>query len=201
MSELALKLIKEAKDKRLTRLDLGNCGLTELPDELFELTWLEDLDLNDNFYLYNLSPIAELVNLKSLTIYKTSVSNLHPIAKLIDLDFLCFSQTNVCNIKPLENLLKLYTLIMSETEVSDISPLRNLVNLHFLNISDTKVVDLSPSVGLLNLIVLKQVFIYNSKPLCLAVRCCVLLPITVHYPTKKHIGTMVLFIKVPKHNP
>ena len=39
MSELALKRIKEAIDKRLTRLDLGNCGLTELPDELFELVW------------------------------------------------------------------------------------------------------------------------------------------------------------------
>jgi hypothetical protein len=32
MSELALKWGKEAKEKRLTRLDLGNCGLTELPD-------------------------------------------------------------------------------------------------------------------------------------------------------------------------
>ena len=43
MSELALKLIREAKETRATRLDLGNCGLTELPDELFELTWLEEL--------------------------------------------------------------------------------------------------------------------------------------------------------------
>ena len=42
MSELALQRIREAKEKRLTRLDLGNCGLTELPEELFELTWLED---------------------------------------------------------------------------------------------------------------------------------------------------------------
>ena len=42
MSELALKLIKEAKEKRLTRLDLGNCGLTELPDELFELEDLKE---------------------------------------------------------------------------------------------------------------------------------------------------------------
>ena len=42
MSELALKLIEEAKEKRLTRLDLGNCGLTELPDEVFELVWLEE---------------------------------------------------------------------------------------------------------------------------------------------------------------
>ena len=30
MSELALKLIKEAKEKRLTQLDLGNCGLKAL---------------------------------------------------------------------------------------------------------------------------------------------------------------------------
>ncbi len=47
MSELALKRIREAKDKRLTHRDLGNCGLTELPDELFELTWLEELILSD----------------------------------------------------------------------------------------------------------------------------------------------------------
>ncbi len=36
MSELALKGIKEAKDKRLTHLDLGNCGLMALRDELFD---------------------------------------------------------------------------------------------------------------------------------------------------------------------
>jgi hypothetical protein len=35
MSELALELIKEAKEKRLTRLDLGNCGLTEFNPNLF----------------------------------------------------------------------------------------------------------------------------------------------------------------------
>ena len=46
MPELALKLIRKAKQKRLTRLDLGNCGLTEIPEELFELTWLEELILS-----------------------------------------------------------------------------------------------------------------------------------------------------------
>ena len=43
MSELALKLIYEAKKKNLKSLNLGNCGLTELPRELFELVWLEEL--------------------------------------------------------------------------------------------------------------------------------------------------------------
>jgi internalin A len=39
----ALELIKKEKKERTGRLDLGNCGLSELPDELFELTWLEEL--------------------------------------------------------------------------------------------------------------------------------------------------------------
>jgi internalin A len=39
MSALALKRIREAKEQRLTRLDLGNCSLTELPDALFEFVW------------------------------------------------------------------------------------------------------------------------------------------------------------------
>jgi internalin A len=53
MSALALKLIQEAKEQRLTRLDLGNCGLTELPDELFELVWLEELILSSSAVFYD----------------------------------------------------------------------------------------------------------------------------------------------------
>ena len=43
MSELALKLIQKAKDTRATHLDLGNCGLSELLDALFELVDLKVL--------------------------------------------------------------------------------------------------------------------------------------------------------------
>ena len=45
MSKLALDLIRAAKSTRAKTLDLGNCGLTELPDELFELVDLEVLCL------------------------------------------------------------------------------------------------------------------------------------------------------------
>lgn len=44
----ALQIIHEAKETRAISLDLGNCGLTELPDELFELTWLEELILSSS---------------------------------------------------------------------------------------------------------------------------------------------------------
>ena len=37
--------IAEAKEKKLTTLDLRNCGLGKIPDEVFELTHLEYLYL------------------------------------------------------------------------------------------------------------------------------------------------------------
>jgi internalin A len=42
MSLLAQQLIEREKELRTGYLDLGNCGLTELPD-LSELEWLETL--------------------------------------------------------------------------------------------------------------------------------------------------------------
>ncbi|WP_426993879.1 hypothetical protein [Methylomonas sp. CM2] len=47
MSELALKLIEENKLTRATILDLGNCGLTEVPMEISELVWLEELSFSN----------------------------------------------------------------------------------------------------------------------------------------------------------
>ena len=46
MSELARRLIREniekqARGEEATTLDLGNCGLTELPPEALECVWVE----------------------------------------------------------------------------------------------------------------------------------------------------------------
>jgi len=43
MSSFALQLIAENKKTKATRPGPGNCGLTELPLELFETEWLEEL--------------------------------------------------------------------------------------------------------------------------------------------------------------
>ncbi|MEO0875191.1 MAG: hypothetical protein AAFY48_11350 [Bacteroidota bacterium] len=44
MTELAQELIEKEKRERTGYLDLGRCGLTEMPD-LSELEWLETLIL------------------------------------------------------------------------------------------------------------------------------------------------------------
>ena len=55
MSEIALQKIAEAKEQRLTRLDLGNCGITDENSEpvfeaLAELEWLEWLNLASDYW-------------------------------------------------------------------------------------------------------------------------------------------------------
>lgn len=53
MSELALKLIRENIEKHRRGeearfLDLGNCGMTEVPEEIGECVWVEGLSLMGN---------------------------------------------------------------------------------------------------------------------------------------------------------
>ena len=50
MSNLALKLITENKKTRSPVLDLGNCGLKYIPEELEELVWLEELNFSSRWF-------------------------------------------------------------------------------------------------------------------------------------------------------
>ena len=45
MSKLAKKLIAENKRTKAKFLDLGKCGLKEIPAEIAEMIWLEGLSL------------------------------------------------------------------------------------------------------------------------------------------------------------
>ncbi len=181
MSELALKLIKEAKDKRLTRLDLRWTGLTKYPKALFQLTWLEELLLSndDESYHYdyygdklisennreyianNLKfihhKISNLKNLKKLTISAHpdediwEIKDLSPLENLANLEVLDISCTQVSNLQPIRNLTNLKSLHIFQTEVKDLTPLKNLTNLEYLLIFHTQISDLNPIESLTNL--------------------------------------------------
>lgn len=53
MSELALLLIEENKQTRKPALDLGNCGLTRVPDAIGDCAWLETLILSNSWLEYD----------------------------------------------------------------------------------------------------------------------------------------------------
>ena len=92
--------IAEEKEKRTGFLDLGRLGLTELPEELFELEYLwglnwgswwrdgqeevyeADSDLAPNQHAHQLIHLQRFPGLRLLSVSQTDISDLSPLAGL-----------------------------------------------------------------------------------------------------------------------
>jgi internalin A len=172
MSKLALKLIAENKKTRSTFLDLGNCGLTEVPEEIGELVWLEGLlftgvwTVNDNKTLIsnNSGPQNKLFRLAPAT-YCQSNPESSPFFRLVNLRWLClsdrfFEPMTFSDLSPLSGLKNLRTLYVPNAPVTDLTPLSDLKNLLWLDISNTQVTDLTPLADSKNL---QMLFASNTK--------------------------------------
>ena len=129
MSKRALKLIQENKKTKSTTLDLGKCGLTQVPDAIGELIWLEELILSDEWGEYDfekkrwkqkysrnhggrnkieiLPPtLPFLILLKKLIFNNSGISELWPIAGLANLQLLDCYNTEISDLKPIVHLIK-----------------------------------------------------------------------------------------------
>src|SRR5271166_2561947 len=169
MSDLALRLIAENRRTRDTFLDLGNCGLTEVPGEVGELVWLKGLSLTNrwdewdgwewlgrksrnsgesNNRLTHIGPLARLTALQSLYLSDTKVTDLAALASMSALHRLAVSRTQITDLAPLASLTFLQSLSAGETQVSDLAPLAGLSAMQSLHVSSTQVSDLAPLAGL-----------------------------------------------------
>ena len=124
--------IAEEKEKRTGFLDLGRLGLTELPEELFELEYLwglnwgrwwrdgqeeeheADSDLAPNQHAHQLIHLQRFPGLRLLSVSQTDISDLSPLAGLSALQSLDCSETQVSDLGPLAGLSALQSLDCSE---------------------------------------------------------------------------------------
>jgi internalin A len=169
VSERAKRLIAENKRTRDTFLDLGNCGLTEIPAEVGELVWLESLSFasgwwewdgqewqrtksrnkgGSNELLTDLAPLAGLSSLRKLVISDTQIADLTPLAGLSSLQVLYAWRAPVADLAPLAHLADLQMLDLRYAKVSDLAPLAGLSALQILEVAGTQVSDLAPLAGL-----------------------------------------------------
>ena len=165
-TEIALRLIREEREKPTGFLDLGNLGLTELPDELFQLTHLRRLNLgwgfgdeegayrdSTNHEGYNRvtvlpEAIGRLDRLTHLWLQLNPITSLGPLRHLAALQTLNCSGTQVKNLKPLAGLTALQSLECGNSAVEDLQPLADLTTLQSLECWNTLVRDLKPLAGL-----------------------------------------------------
>lgn len=137
---IALRKIREAKEKKLTRLDLGCCGLRTIPKQVFELPWLEELSLANYKKAENLSGY-EPVNKGPLNLIESIPAELASLSKLKNLNLSGYDDSNSFfrgGITELPNdclPASLQVLDLSYNELTDIILLNHLQNLQELNLS------------------------------------------------------------------
>ncbi len=166
MSDYALALIREAKATKSTVLDLGMCGLTELPKELFELVWLEELTLSNEYWDFNKEEWIESNNfhapntldklpeafkaLQQLKILrcngtrdnKWSITDISSLQYCTQLKMLKLWHNQVTDISSLQYCTQLETLDLSSNQVTDISPLQYCTQLKVLDLSDNQIISI-----------------------------------------------------------
>ena len=137
--------------KGVRTLNLAGGKVSELDPCVFPLL----LGVKDIFLgpgdLFDLSPIANLVQLESLRASVNKVTDVTPLAKLTKLDRLDLGRTGVRDLKPLAGLVSLTELQLDETEVSDLTPLAGCTKMEKLSVKKTQVKDLTPLRGMTKL--------------------------------------------------
>lgn len=156
-------------------LNFSCLHLTELPHQLFNLTSLKILEINNNKLSIIPPEIGQLTNLERLIAYCNQISNLpveignlkklkslwlfrnkleylpSAIGNLTDLEVLCFS-TNLVLVLPSEicNLVKLQIFDCSDNNLTNLpEDIGRLESLEFLNVSKNQITALPPSIGML----------------------------------------------------
>lgn len=174
MSQLALALIRQAKQEGWKSLDLGCTGLTDdnIPDELFELTELEELRLSNRVWNYEKKEwirnsnnsrnflhqipenIVRLQNIQRLYIGGSGfisrfddnwkISDISILKNLKKLKSLDLSYNKqIKDYSILKGMSNLQCLYLRYNKISDISILEGMNSLQFLYLSDNDISDIS----------------------------------------------------------
>lgn len=120
------QLISENKRSRSISLNLSDCGLTSIPTEISEFTWLQEIVLNKN-PITDITLLSKLKDLHTIDIAATQITDISPLINLINLNILDASFTQISNLNPIAVLHNLQQLDISFTQVSDISPLKYII--------------------------------------------------------------------------
>ena len=140
--------------ERLRRLEMREGNIQDLTGLQFA-TNLDTLILGHwhaaGNQVSDLSPIAGLINLRTLYLDNNPVSDISPLKGLKNLTNLLLEGTLVSDISPLRGLTNLTHLWVHDAQVSDLSPVAGLINLEDFSFSHDNLSDLSPLVGLINL--------------------------------------------------
>lgn len=160
----AAELIQLALKSKAKFLDLGNCSLSAIPDEIEQLTELEELNLGSVYWDDTRNQFAgsrnegaandlsserfkgllKLKKLRKLSVRACNIRTLEGLDQLKQLHTLSVGQNDIKDIAPIAAMTNLKVLSLFGNNIIDIKPLAALKKVEMLSINDNAVVDLSP---------------------------------------------------------
>jgi hypothetical protein len=138
-----LQFILRSKLEKTTELDLSNKGITELPDEIGDLTWLKSLNLSYNNIIDLPSSICNLVKLEELFLTRNHLTKLPiGIGSLNKLEILDLSYNPLVKIpREIGMLTNLESLDASYCELRTLPlEITNLFSLKTLTLEENPIV-------------------------------------------------------------
>jgi internalin A len=160
MTKFAKQLIEKERETRSGYLDLGCCGLTEMPD-LSDMYWLETLILSNKWWDWEQQEWFNSQNGGQRNHLKTLQSGDFPtgLTKLV-LGGISSDIWKIKDLRFLANLSNLQTLNLGFNEIRDGVFLGNLTNLQILDLRSNIISD---GTFLKDLTNLKTLYISNNK--------------------------------------
>ncbi len=137
ISEKAAQRIKECRDNKLPYLNLSNCGLRNIPHQIFDFNWVKSLNLGNSEANDNSTNSDSLSNIYTV-LYSKPLPNLR---------ILIMNNCGLKDISFVSNFLFLKELYLSNNEISDIRALNKIVNnekLKILHLGRNPIVDITP---------------------------------------------------------
>ncbi len=132
-----LSMIKDAKDNGASELRLLDYNISDLTP-LAELYNLRELGLGDN-NISDLTPLANLSNLEVLGISDNKVTDLSPFSGLTSLERLHIGNNKIEDLSPLSGMKNLTELWAYFNKITDIFPITSLTNLKVLNLMSNNI--------------------------------------------------------------
>jgi|GEM_PF-6901369 len=138
-SDKVIQKINQTIEQKLIALDLSNCGLQVLPEELLKFLSLEELDLSGN-YLKNISGIEQLQKLKKLNLNSNerltdeALRLVNKLENIVELRLAnCYGIENLNIIDFRKNMER---IDLSENEITNLDFFTFFKNLKYINISN-----------------------------------------------------------------
>ncbi len=123
--------VKESLD--VIKKAVGKISCQDAFEQLSEITSLSIENLNQGFS--TLIPLAEFLNIKSLSLKNNHLQDIRMIQDMPWIIYLDLSRNEIASLSGLENLVDLETLILSDNLFYQLTPLQNLPNLKHLHMA------------------------------------------------------------------